>query len=79
MIIVLKKKCDYQKLAIEDVRQIKAKASETGMKMAFEPCDGLTRERYCIYVAWDETNPKMAQIKMIVQKMEAINLILNVW
>lgn len=52
------KKCDYQKLAIEDVRQIKTKASETGMKIAFEPCDGLMRERYCIYVAWDETNPK---------------------
>ncbi|MCK8639852.1 type IV pilus modification protein PilV [Acinetobacter schindleri] len=52
------KTCEYQNLAIEDVRQIKAKASETGMKMAFEPCDGLTRERYCIYVAWDETNPK---------------------
>lgn len=51
-------KCDYQNLALEDVRQIKAKASETGMNIAFEPCNGLIRERYCIYVAWDETNPK---------------------
>lgn len=52
------KKCDYRSLAIEDVRQIRTKASDNGMQIAFEPCDGLMRERYCIYVAWDETNPK---------------------
>lgn len=52
------KKCDYRNLALEDIRQVKTKASEIGMQIAFEPCDGLTRERYCIYVAWDETNPK---------------------
>lgn len=51
-------KCSSQKFAEEDVNQILYKAFLNGMKTAISDCPGnMTRSRYCVYVAWDETEP----------------------
>lgn len=51
-------KCSSTDFATEDVNQILFKAFNLGMKVALNPCHGtVARERYCVYVAWDETLP----------------------
>ncbi|MDR0237945.1 type IV pilus modification protein PilV [Acinetobacter sp.] len=51
-------KCSSQKFAEEDVNQILYKAFLNGMKAAISDCPGnMSRSRYCVYVAWDETDP----------------------
>ena len=50
--------CSSEEFASEDVSQIREKADNSGMRVGFETCTGnLTRDRSCIYVAWDDTNP----------------------
>lgn len=52
--------CDSEKFAAEDAKQALYNAYQKGMKIGVNQCagTGIQRNRYCIYVAWDETNPK---------------------
>lgn len=52
--------CNSETFATEDAKQALYKAYQMGMKIGMNQCagSGIQRNRYCIYVAWDETNPK---------------------
>ncbi len=51
--------CNSENFAKEDAKQALYKAYQMGMKIGLSQCAGaVQRNRYCIYVAWDETNPK---------------------
>lgn len=51
-------RCSSRNFAVEDVNQILFKASTLGMKVALNECHGtMAVDRYCVYVAWDETLP----------------------
>ncbi|MFW1840759.1 type IV pilus modification protein PilV [Acinetobacter gyllenbergii] len=51
--------CNSENFATEDANQALFKAYQMGMKVGVNQCAGSTqRDRYCIFVAWDETNPK---------------------
>ena len=51
-------KCSSANFAQEDVNQVLFKAFTMGMKVALNNCPGtMTTNRYCVYVAWDETLP----------------------
>ncbi len=51
-------KCTNVQFATEDVNQVLFKAYTNGMNVALNECPGtMTRSRYCVYVAWDETTP----------------------
>lgn len=50
-------KCSSADFATEDVNQILFKANLIGMKVALNNCPGVTSNRYCVFVAWDETLP----------------------
>ncbi len=51
--------CNSENFAKEDAKQALYKAYQMGMKIGLSQCVGaVQRNRYCIYVAWDETHPK---------------------
>lgn len=53
--------CSSEDFAKEDAKQALYNAYQIGMKVGVSTCPGaaaLQRTRYCIYLAWDETNPK---------------------
>lgn len=50
-------KCDSTAFATEDVNQVLYKAYTMGMKVALNNCPGESTNRYCVFVAWDETLP----------------------
>lgn len=50
------KNCTQSQFALADAREIKAKAQAAGMQVAMEKCSGVAR--YCIYIAWEDTQPK---------------------
>lgn len=50
-------KCSSENFAQEDVNQVLYKAYTMGMKVALNDCPGTASNRYCIFVAWDETLP----------------------
>ena len=53
--------CSSEIFAQEDANQVLYKAYQMGMKVGLSECNSSTalqRTRYCIYIAWDETNPK---------------------
>ncbi|MGB8695029.1 type IV pilus modification protein PilV [Acinetobacter sp.] len=51
-------KCNSKDFAQEDVNQVLFRANNLGMKVALNNCPGtMTTNRYCVYVAWDETLP----------------------
>lgn len=51
-------KCSSVNFAQEDVNQVLFKAFTMGMKVALNNCPGtMVTNRYCVYVAWDETLP----------------------
>lgn len=50
-------KCNSENFAKEDVNQILFKAYTMGMKVALNDCPGSASNRYCVFVAWDETLP----------------------
>ena len=52
----LNQACNQTQFAIADANEIKAKAQAAGMQVAMEKCSGV--DRYCIYIAWEETQPK---------------------
>ncbi|CAM4183554.1 type IV pilus modification protein PilV [Acinetobacter pragensis] len=50
-------KCDSKDFAQEDVNQVLFRANTLGMKVALNDCPGPASNRYCVFVAWDETLP----------------------
>ncbi|WHP04877.1 type IV pilus modification protein PilV [Acinetobacter corruptisaponis] len=52
--------CNSENFAKEDAKQVLYKAYQMGMKVGLSQCagTGIQRNRYCVYVAWDNTNPK---------------------
>lgn len=50
-------KCGSKDFAQEDVNQVLFRANNLGMKVALNDCPGTVSNRYCVYVAWDETLP----------------------
>jgi len=50
-------KCSSKDFAQEDVNQVLFRANNLGMKVALNDCPGTVSNRYCVYVAWDETLP----------------------
>ena len=50
-------KCDTTAFAQEDVNQVLYKAYKMGMKVALNDCPGVSTNRYCVFVSWDETLP----------------------
>lgn len=49
--------CTPAQLAAYDFVQVNKKAQLAGMEMAIRQCQGMSTNRYCIYVAWDDTTP----------------------
>lgn len=50
-------KCDSEDFAQEDVNQVLFRANSMGLKVALNDCPGAVSNRYCVFVAWDETLP----------------------
>jgi type IV pilus assembly protein PilV len=50
--------CTSENFAQQDANQVLYKAYQMGMKVGLDTCSGLEKPRYCIYIAWDETQPK---------------------
>lgn len=50
-------KCSNQDFAQADVNQVLFRAYTMGMKVALNDCPGTVSNRYCVFVAWDETLP----------------------
>ncbi|WP_347454477.1 type IV pilus modification protein PilV [Acinetobacter thermotolerans] len=51
-------KCSSEDFAQEDANEILYRAYRAGMKVALNECPGsMSLQRYCVYVAWGETQP----------------------
>ena len=62
--------CNSEEFAKQDANQALYKAYLIGMKVGMDTCPGtVLRSRYCIYVAWDETNPKNGTGNTVVSKL----------
>lgn len=52
-------KCSSKDFAEEDANEVLYRAYRAGMKIALNECPGdMDLQRYCVYVAWGDTQPK---------------------
>lgn len=50
--------CGDVALAQYDLSQVRKKATDAGMQITIQDCQGSTLARSCIYVSWDDTEPR---------------------